>query len=174
MKNPATHGTRSHDMHGPDKIVFQLHELPGLVGRTFVGEWRAIPFEAISEFDRATLVNDEEAGYSFEDYPDGMLEGLHTLGTLLELVDTGFHIHDFSAMGLVYGFNRVRFTQPVMANQRIRVHGTIVEVVPRGPGFLVTLDCTVELEGHEKPAYVAEFLVLWQPTQAVRTTAGDR
>ncbi|RMH79381.1 MAG: MaoC family dehydratase [Actinomyces sp.] len=59
-------------------------------------------------------------------------------------------------MGVNYGTNRVRFPQPVPVGSRVRAHGvlTSAEEVPGGVQTVVTV--TMELEGSEKPACVAE------------------
>lgn len=61
--------------------------------------------------------------------------------------------------GLNYGSNKVRFITPVPAGSRIRLRQRIktVEEVPGG-GVRVTSEMTVELEGHDKPALVAELI----------------
>ena len=63
--------------------------------------------------------------------------------------------------GINYGSNKVRFTSPVPAGARIRLRQRIVAVddVP-GNGVRVTTDVTVEIEGQERPALVAEIMGL--------------
>jgi acyl dehydratase len=60
-----------------------------------------------------------------------------------------------------YGLNRVRFTHPVPVGSKIR-NRTVLKGVQDKPlgGHLVTLENTVEIEGRQKPALVAEFLAL--------------
>lgn len=147
-------------------ILFKRDELPGYLGQEFIGEWMAIEYERIAEFDSSTYVVDEDLNFTLEDYPDGMLEGLHTLGLLPQLLDTAFRLEDPDTYPLVYGFNRIRYLTRVFAGQRMRVRGVVREVTPRQDGYVTLLDCTVELEDSPKPAYVAEWLVLWLPTKA--------
>jgi acyl dehydratase len=61
--------------------------------------------------------------------------------------------------GLNYGSNKVRFTNTVPAGVRIRLRQRLanVERVP-GNGFRVTSEMTVEIEGQERPALVAELI----------------
>ena len=62
-------------------------------------------------------------------------------------------------MAVNYGLDRVRFVHPVKPGQRIRMRAVLREV--RRKGFfklLLKIDCTVEIEGVEKPALVAELL----------------
>jgi len=63
--------------------------------------------------------------------------------------------------GINYGSNKVRFTSPVPAGSRIRLRQVIkaVDEVP-GNGVRVTTEVSVELEGQERPALVAEIMGL--------------
>jgi len=72
---------------------------------------------------------------------------------------------DNAAMGLNYGLNKVRFLTPVRTGQRIR--GRIVPLSFEAKGekrILVTNQVTVEIEGEEKPALVAEALGMFMLT----------
>ena len=146
------------------KVTFALADIPSLLGQQFAGDWLTIEQETIPLFDRATYVNDDNAGYDLSTYPAGMFEGLHTLGMIWPLVESGFQIMDTSAMGLVYGFDNVRFTSPVHANQRLRARGVVSQVKERGDGYLVLVSVIVDIDGQDKPAYVAEWWVFYQPT----------
>ncbi len=57
-----------------------------------------------------------------------------------------------------YGFNRLRFTAAVPAGSRVRLRARLAAVEPQGEGLRLTRDCTVEIEGEERPAIVAEWL----------------
>lgn len=159
-----------------EKIVFDFISIPTLAGRSFCGDWLLVEKDRIKEFDSSTYVNDDEAGYNLTDYPTDdsnnfvMFEGLHTLGMILTLVDSGLHLQDKSAMGLVYGFDRVRFTSPVYAGQRLRARGTVTEVRPRDNGHLLTMSCVVDIQDQDKPAYVADWSILWLPVGSVDLT----
>jgi acyl dehydratase len=61
---------------------------------------------------------------------------------------------------LNYGVNKVRFPNPVRVGKRIRSHVTMGEVTEIPAGRQLTLKHTVEIEGEEKPACVAETVVL--------------
>lgn len=63
--------------------------------------------------------------------------------------------------GLNYGLDRVRLMAPVRVGKRIRNHAKIADVTERGKGrFLVKTENTVEIEGEDKPAMVAEWLFM--------------
>ena len=59
-----------------------------------------------------------------------------------------------------YGLNRVRFVNPVRVDSRIRDRVHVLDVKELDKGLQVTLQHTVEVEGEEKPACVAETVVL--------------
>jgi acyl dehydratase len=60
-----------------------------------------------------------------------------------------------------YGFDKVRFAAPVRVGKRIRAQAKLGEVSERKPGNVVMrVDVTVEIEGEDKPALLAEWLSL--------------
>jgi acyl dehydratase len=61
------------------------------------------------------------------------------------------------AMGLNYGLNKLRFPNPVPVNSKLRVGAALASVEDVGGGGVqATIDLTFELEGHDKPACVAQ------------------
>ena len=62
--------------------------------------------------------------------------------------------------GVNYGLNRLRFTAPVPAGSRVRLHETLKAAEPIEGGVRLTLDCTFEIENEIRPALVAEIIVL--------------
>ncbi|MCA9212394.1 MAG: MaoC family dehydratase [Planctomycetales bacterium] len=64
--------------------------------------------------------------------------------------------------GLNYGLDRVRFMSPIPIRSRIRCHGQLLNIVPRGENrCLVRSKFEIEVEGQEKPAMSAERLCLF-------------
>ena len=61
-------------------------------------------------------------------------------------------------MGVNYGFNKVRFVNPVKVGSRIRARAVTVNAELKGNSVDVTRSFTVEIEGEEKPALVAEWI----------------
>jgi acyl dehydratase len=62
-------------------------------------------------------------------------------------------------MGLNYGGNRVRFLAPVRSGSRIRARFKLLELEEKRPGqFQQTVECTMEIEGIDKPAMIAEWI----------------
>ena len=62
-------------------------------------------------------------------------------------------------MGVNYGGNKTRFIAPVRAGKRIRGHWKLIEMVEKRPGqWQQTCEITIEIEGEEKPALIAEWI----------------
>ena len=60
-----------------------------------------------------------------------------------------------------YGFDKVRFSAPVKVGKRVRAVGTLGDVSERSRATsIMRVDVTVEIEGEDKPALVAEWLSL--------------
>jgi acyl dehydratase len=61
-------------------------------------------------------------------------------------------------MGVNYGFNKVRFINPVKVGSRIRARAVTSNVDLKGSAIDITKTYTVEIEGEDKPALVAEWI----------------
>jgi acyl dehydratase len=61
-----------------------------------------------------------------------------------------------------YGLDKVRFINPVNVDSKVRTHSKLVSVDDKGDGrYLMKTEITMEIEGVEKPAYVAETLTMF-------------
>ena len=66
-----------------------------------------------------------------------------------------------TTMGVNYGFDKLRFISPVRSGKRVRGRFVLAEAKLRKPGELQSrTNVTVEIEGEDKPALVAEWLGL--------------
>ena len=64
-------------------------------------------------------------------------------------------------MSVNYGFNKVRFLSPVKSGKRIRGHFKLLELAEKKPGqWQQTVEVTVEIEGEDKPALLAEWIFM--------------
>jgi acyl dehydratase len=61
-------------------------------------------------------------------------------------------------MGINYGFEKVRFITPVPSGARIRASSAIKDVVLKGTSVQSTRTMTIEIEGVERPALVADWI----------------
>ncbi|MCA4133375.1 MaoC family dehydratase [Arthrobacter sp. M4] len=57
-----------------------------------------------------------------------------------------------------YGLDKVRFTSPVKVGSKVRMQASIAEVTEVKGGAQIKVNATIEIEGQERPAVVAEFL----------------
>lgn len=85
--------------------------------------------------------------------------GYLTLSLLAGLAHQVYAIRKRSR-GINYGSNKVRFTAPVPAGSRVRLHQTLKNVEDVEGGVRMTFESTMEVEGSTRPALVAETLSL--------------
>src|SRR5262249_11934765 len=137
--------------------------LPSLAGRSFLGAWHTVDASKLPLFDEAIYTDQNPYPLDSSGYPAGLVEGFHLLALLDHLVNPLLRISDGPCVGWNYGLDRVRFVSPVCAGQKIRVRGTIGAVKPKGSGFLILCQCTIEVEAHERPGLVADWWTYWLP-----------
>ena len=102
--------------------------------------------------------------------------GFWTLSMLTKFVrqTTGVDYPEGALYGLNYGFDRVRLMAPVLVGARIRNHMRLIDVETRGQGrYLVKTENRVEIEAVEKPAMIAEWLVLLVYDTPANATADE-
>lgn len=62
-------------------------------------------------------------------------------------------------MGVNYGGNKTRFLAPVRSGKRVRGHFKLLEIEEKRPGqWQQTMEYTLEIEGEDKPAVIAEWI----------------
>ena len=64
-------------------------------------------------------------------------------------------------MAINYGLNKVRFKNPVPAGSRVRMRSVLLQAQKRAGALQVVLENTLEVEGQDKPAFVAEVIALY-------------
>ena len=84
--------------------------------------------------------------------------GLLTLSLLPHFMHQLFAV-DNIVMAINYGYNKVRFITPVKVGAKIRARAEITKVDQLDGGAQATVTTTVEIDGSEKPAAVAESIV---------------
>jgi acyl dehydratase len=125
-------------------------------------DWQEMTQERVNQFADATddhqfiHVDVERA----RETPFGgtIAHGYLTLSLVAAVMGELMHVSD-AKMAINYGLDRVRFPAPLPVGKRWRGSAEIVEVNEVGGGLQVKSRCTVEVEGGEKPACVAETLV---------------
>jgi acyl dehydratase len=84
--------------------------------------------------------------------------GLLTLSLLPYFMQEMYRVDDI-AMAINYGYNKVRFITPVRVGARVRARGVIDTITKLDGSVQATVTTTVEVEGSDKPAAVAEAIV---------------
>jgi len=141
--------------------VLSLEEMPPLIGQEVaVSDWVAITQEMIDKFaevsgDDQWIHVDVERARRESRYGGTVAHGFLTLSLLSHLSRQTVDVRGAFRMRVNYGLNRVRFPAPVPAGSRVRAHMTPQSV---GENEIVWL-LTMELEGSEKPALVAEWII---------------
>ena len=141
-----------------------LAELDACVGQMVASsDWVTITQEQVNRFAEATgdhqwiHVDVERAKAGPFGAP--IAHGFLTLSLLPVFFESAMAIRA-SSMGVNYGLNRVRFTAPVPVGSRLRARAVLQQFEPlQGGGAQLTLDVTIEREGHDKPVCVAQILV---------------
>lgn len=65
-------------------------------------------------------------------------------------------------MGMNYGFDKLRFMAPVKTGKRVRARAKLLAADEKKPGqWLLKFEYTIEIEGEDKPALVAEWLLMY-------------
>ena len=129
------------------------------------GDWFELTQERINDFADTTLdhqfihIDTERAAQT--PFGGTVAHGFLTLSMLVHLsttipVDTPRL--EGVLMGVNYGLNKVRFINPVPAGSRIRATSQTIDVVLKGNAIDMTRLMTVDIEGQEKPALIAEWI----------------
>ena len=128
-------------------------------------EWVAIDQPRIDRFAEATGDHQwihVDAARAARESPYGrtIAHGFLTLSMLGLFYETYLTAAlPFCHMGLNYGLNRVRFTSPVPVGSRIRARLAIARVEDIHGGLQITFAATIDIDGAERPALVAESII---------------
>ncbi|PHX35781.1 dehydratase, partial [Pseudomonas sp. NZIPFR-PS2] len=88
--------------------------------------------------------------------------GFLSLSLMPKLMEDLLIVPEGLKMAVNYGLDSVRFIQPVKVNSKVRLNVTLNDVTEKKPGqWLLKATATLEIEGQEKPAYIAESLSLY-------------
>ncbi|GAA1983625.1 MaoC family dehydratase [Microbacterium pumilum] len=147
-------------------VVDSPTHLTDAVGQTATGDWYEITQDRIAAFADATedwqwIHLDAERATSGP-FGTTIAHGYLTL-SLLPRLTSGLLSVAGTAMVVNYGLDRVRFLQPVPSGSRVRAVTEIAAVESAPQGYRVSLTTTVELEGSERPALVAQTVGLFVP-----------
>ncbi len=146
------------------KIV-PVGELSDYVGRELGrSDWFTVDQDRVNQFADATLdtqyihVDPERAKPIFG---GTIAHGFLTLSLSAHLINDLMLEPDIHKTWINYGLNKVRFLTPVLTGSRIRLAVKMADVTEKRPGcYLLAYDIALEIEGEEKPGYIAQFLMM--------------
>jgi acyl dehydratase len=144
-----------------------IAELKDLVGREVgLSRWFLIDQKRIDAFANATedwqFIHIDPEAAKATPFGATIAHGFLTLSMLSAMAYDALPKVAGVAMGVNYGFEKVRFVAPVRAGRRIRGRFRLETLTPRsGREWQSRKALTVEIEGEDKPALVAEWLSLY-------------
>jgi acyl dehydratase len=142
-----------------------FEELPKLAGQDMgTSDWVLVDQDRINKFADATgdhqwiHVDVERAK---KELPGGktIAHGYLTLSLIPMLGSEILRVTGVTR-GINYGSNKVRFTNMVPVGSRVRARQKLLAVDPKAGGLQLTNEITIEIEGQERPACIAETISL--------------
>ena len=133
-----------------------------VVGKELCSDWLEVSQARIDEFARATddpqWIHTDPNRAAEGPFGTTIAHGFLTLSLVVPFFEQAMpHVEGYR-LTLNYGLNRVRFTAPVASGTRIRGRFVVQAVDEVAGGEQLTVAVTIEREGEEKPACVAEAL----------------
>lgn len=144
----------------------ELTELPGLVGQEIgVSDWLEMTQDRVNRFADATgdhqwIHVDVERATKELGAPiaHGFL-----IVSLIPVLSKNIVNYKGVSRGINYGSNKVRFTNVVPVGSRIRMRVKLLSAEQRAGAYQLINQCTIEVEGQDRPACVAENISLIYP-----------
>ena len=142
----------------PQELAAKTGEVIG------VSDWFEVSQDRINKFAEATgdfqFIHIDEEKAKLTPFGGTIAHGFLTLSLIpvLGAMTEGARVNGIK-MGVNYGGNKTRFISPVRAGKRVRAHTKLLELVEKRPGqWQQTIEYTLEIEGEEKPACIAEWI----------------
>jgi acyl dehydratase len=129
-------------------------------------EWLLIDQERIDRFADATddhqFIHVDPVRAAGTPFGCTIAHGFLSLSILPHLLAQILPIPEGIVMGINYGAEKVRFSQPVKVNSRVRARARIEQVNARPGGqYMVKTRATLEIENNRRPAVIAHLLSLY-------------
>jgi len=153
-------------------VEFTLSDVSQFVGKEIgVSGWMTVDQSRIDQFaecsgDRQWIHVEVERAKRESPYGAPIAHGYLTLALVAPLqMEIGAVPRDAGA-AFNYGLDKVRFLAPVKAGARVRLRVALIDVERKSGGVVLKTNNTLEIEGSDKPALVAESLALIMPRKA--------
>jgi acyl dehydratase len=129
-------------------------------------EWHTITQEQVNQFADATgdhqWIHVDAERAQAGPFGGTIAHGYLTLSLVPMLAKEIYRVDGLS-MGVNYGTNKVRFPAPVRVGSQVRAGAELVEVTPASQGAQAVVRVTIECDGVDKPACVAETVAILVP-----------
>jgi acyl dehydratase len=141
-------------------------ELKDHVGKELgKSEWLTIDQERINQFAECTgdhqFIHVDPEKAKLTPFGTTIAHGFLSLSLVPMLMEKIMIMPRGLKMAVNYGLDSVRFIQPVKVNSKVRLVVTLTDATEKNPGqWLLKARAVLEIEGQEKPAYIAEPLTL--------------
>lgn len=147
--------------NGIDEVVAATGEHLGY------SDWHEVTQQQVDLFAEATgdhqwIHVDPERAARETPFGGTIAHGYLTLSLIPGLLPEVYEVQGIT-MGMNYGANKIRFLTPVRVGARVRVGIQLQETSQTKAGLQMVLAMTVEIEGADKPACVAEVVYLLVP-----------
>jgi acyl dehydratase len=149
----------------PPVKIASIDSLKDSIGQEIaMSDWIVVTQERIAEFAEATgdhqwVHLDRERAEKESPYGTTIAHGFLTLSLLSFLMQNAIQFEQAGRRAINYGLNRVRFPSAVRAGSRIRGRFALAAFKDLGDAIEFVLSVTVECEGSDKPACIAEWVV---------------
>ncbi len=153
-------------MHGAMRRQMTIEDFIARVGgEAFVSRWFTIDQPRIDAFAEVTedrqFVHVDPAAARATPFGGTIAHGFLTLAMLSAFANDALPEIAGAAMGVNYGFDRLRFLAPVPAGARVRGRFELVGAMRRSDReWLTSYEASVEIEGQQKPALAAQWLTM--------------
>lgn len=150
------------------RVFESLAELAACVGEEVaVSDWVEVSQQRIDAFAEATgdhqwIHVDPERAAAESPFGGPIAHGYLTLSLVNLFLPQLLEVQGAS-MGVNVGLGKVRFPSPVRVGSRIRGTGQVVEVEEAKGGVQIVVRVTIEVEGADKPACVADTISRFFP-----------
>lgn len=143
----------------PSKLSDIIGTEVGVSAWIDVGQDRINQFADVTEDHQFIHVNPEAA--KMTPFGGTIAHGFLTLSLLSQFAEQAAITLEGVAMGVNYGFEKIRFLSPVPVGSKVRGRFVLKDATEKNPGqFLLTYTVSAEIDGIEKPALVADWLVM--------------
>lgn len=142
-----------------DEIKARVGQEVGVSDWILVDQARIDTFADVTEDPQFIHIDPEAAAKT--PFGGTIAHGFLTLSLLSRMAANAMLRPEVVKMGVNYGFEKVRFIAPVRSGKRVRGHFVLAAFEEKRPGqYQFTHQVTVEIEGEDKPALIADWIGL--------------